>query len=100
MLTLERPILSFDTETTGVDRNTCRILEIAFVKTYPDKDMTLSVPGRDIHFSVEVVKTHNEDKDSVHLYVSVNNLYYDGEEIYLGQEYTSRSEKYLKQIIN
>lgn len=36
MLKLERPIVVFDLETTGVDTNTARIVEIAVIKVFPD----------------------------------------------------------------
>jgi len=37
MLKLERPIVVFDLETTGVDTNTARIVEIAVIKILPDR---------------------------------------------------------------
>lgn len=51
-LTLDRPLIIFDLETTGLNRKEDRILEIAYEKIYPDGRIEARVerlnPGREI----------------------------------------------------
>ncbi len=38
MITIERPIVFIDLETTGIDKTNDRIVEIATIKLYPNGD--------------------------------------------------------------
>ena len=59
-LKLERPLVFFDLETTGLDTKTARIVEIAMIKVFPDKtnESFLTLVNPEIPIPKEVTDIH------------------------------------------
>lgn len=60
MLKLEKPIVFFDVETTGIDVNKDRIVQLAYIKLYPDgrKEQGNYLLNPEIHIPLEASNVH------------------------------------------